>query len=290
MKRPCPERLVWLASYPSSGNTWVRAMLVALLHRNGAELDINGLGAIPTAAQRSLLDRFGGVETADLRWDEIQNLRPAAYRAVARAIEETRFLKIHDHLGATPGGEPLVPVDGTRGAVYIVRNPLDVVASFANHFGKSLDEAIRAMADPSFTLSPASKGFHVQVPQTVGGWSHHVGSWVERAPFPVHTVRYEDLLAAPVDTFLGVVRFAGFSHSREEVAWAVEAAAFERLRAQEGAGGFRERAATTRRFFRHGRAGGWREELTPRQVEAVVREHGEVMRRFGYLPDESEGR
>jgi hypothetical protein len=70
----------------------------------------------------------------------------------------------------------------------------------------------------------------------------------------------------------------------------VVGAAFVRLRALGGGGGFRERAATTRRFFRHGRAGGWREELTPRQVEAVVREHGEVMRRFGYLPDESEGR
>lgn len=285
MKPASPKPLVWLASYPSSGNTWTRALLAALLYRDGAEPDINRLDTIPPSGFRPLLDRFAGVETVDLRWDELQDLRPAVYRAIAGTLEETRFLKIHDRFGATPGGEPLVPVVETKGAIYIVRNPLDVVASFASHFGMPLDEVIRTMADPDFTLSPASKGLHLQVPQTVGSWSGHVESW-DQADFPVHPVRYEDLLVTPVDTLRDLVHFAGFSPTREEVARAVEMARFERLQAQETAGGFRERAATTRRFFRQGRAGGWRTELTARQVAAVVRDHGEVMQRFGYLPDQ----
>ena len=125
------------------------------------------------------------------------------------------------------------------------------------------------------------------LPQPLLTWSGHAASWLE-AGLPLHVARYEDLLAHPRAAFAAIVRFAGLGADAARLARAVDHARFDRLRAQEQACGFRERQPTAPSFFRAGRAGSWRDVLSPPLVRAIVDAHAPVMERFGYLHEAEE--
>ncbi len=98
-----PDKIVWLASYPKSGNTWMRAFLTALLKPDKEGLDINNLVPSTIASSRQLFDEMAGVSASDLLPEEIDRLRPAIYRQNAMESEELVYHKIHDAWIRLPG-------------------------------------------------------------------------------------------------------------------------------------------------------------------------------------------
>ncbi len=177
-------------------------------------------------------------------------------------------------------GVPLINLDCTVGAIYILRNPLDVCLSLADHAGLAIDQAIELMANPLGGSDTDS----INVYEVYGSWSIHVESWTQEARPSLIWVRYEDLLAKPAKSFGRVAKFLGLSPSRERLQKAMQFSSFRVLSNQESRTGFRERSQHSERFFRIGQAGQWRKILTPTQVDAVVAAHTEQMRRFDYLP------
>ena len=103
-----------------------------------------------------------------------------------------------------------------------------------------------------------------------------------------HVVRYEDMHANPQRTFARAARLAGLDHSRQEIDKAIEFSRVDVLQGQEDAVGFREKPTGMPQFFREGRVGSWRKAMSPEQVGRIIQDHGEVMRRFGYLDAEGE--
>jgi aryl sulfotransferase len=273
--------IVWFASYPKSGNTWLRVFIANLASEDGRPVDINKLG-IPVASSRRLFDDAAGVEASDLTEEEIARCRPRVYRHLAEMAGKTVFLKIHDAYTILPHGEPLIPAEATAGAVYVVRNPLDVAISFARHAGGPLDQTIARMAreDYSFSADLPIRNLN----QRLLSWSEHVSSWIDRPPFPVHVVKYEDMHDRPLETFTDIARFCDLPSDSARVERAIHHSSFEELQRQEREHGFNERTAVTSLFFREGKTQAWREVLSESQVARIVREHKIVMRRFGYLP------
>jgi aryl sulfotransferase len=276
------RRIVWLASYPGSGNTWMRVFLTNLLAETDRPADINALAVRFHAASRATFDAYAGVRASELRDDEIDELRPAVYEALAADHESPWFVKIHDAFDHTRSGEPLVSTQATRGAIYILRNPLDVAISWAYNRDLRIEQAIALMNDGGCTLAAAPDGIVPQLRQRLGTWSGHVRSWVD-APIPVHVVRYEDMQADAVAAFGGAAAFAGLRATDDRLTRAIEFSRFAELRQQEEAAGFRGRSRRSLRFFRRGEVGAWRDELTHDQVRAIVAGHETVMRQFGYL-------
>jgi aryl sulfotransferase len=275
------SRILWLASYPKSGNTWLRAFIANLRRGDDRPADINDFG-IPGASNRRLFDDGAGVEASDLTEDETARYRPRVYRHLAESSADTVFLKIHDAYTLLPDDAPLIPPDATAGAIYVVRNPLDVAVSLAHHSSQTVDRtiAIMAMKDYSFSADLPIRNLN----QLLLSWSEHVLSWVDRAPFPVHIVKYEDMHEQAIETFTEAARFCGLPCDPDRVAMALRHSSFEQLRKQERERGFIERPATASAFFREGKAGGWKEVLSESRIALIVEVHGAVMRRFGYLP------
>lgn len=277
------QRLVWLASYPKSGNTWVRLFLTAYSHPERDELDINTIDVSLHAGNRDLFDRVIGLEASDLTPAEIERFRPDVYRQLAAEAEEPLFLKVHDRWRRTPDDGPLFPPEITAATIYIVRDPRAVAPSYANHYSVSVDEAIAQMATSDSTSAKPLDRLASQLPQPKGSWSEHVSSWLDQTELPVHLVRYEDLHAAPEAQFAEILRRAGLPVVEDRLAAALAQTRFERLQAQEAAVGFKERLSAAPRFFRQGRPDRWREELTPAQIARIETDYGPVMTRLGYL-------
>ena len=270
----------WLASYPKSGNTWLRLALGSLV-QGGAPVTFRSRVAFaPIAASRADIEDVLDAQADGLTDEEAEVLRPRLYEAQARAATAPLFRKVHDALGRTCAGEPLFPPRVTLGSVYIVRDPRDVVVSLAHHNGTSIDRAVALMADPAATLSANITSGKWQLRQRLSTWSGHVESWLNQGKSLL--LRYEDMLVDPGDGLGRVARHLGLDAAPDAIQRAVEATRFARLRAAEDRDGFRESPITGARFFRRGVAGGWRDTLTAAQAERIVTDHSVVMARLDY--------
>ena len=275
--------IIWLASYPKSGNTWFRVFLSNLLGEPDKPADINDLHRTPIASARGIFDDAVGIEASDLTADEIDRLRPAVYEQLAADADETLFMKVHDAYTLVDGKTPLFPKSATQGAIYIIRNPLDVAVSFAHHSGWDYDTAVQRMAREDFAFCGKTRRLHNQLRQKLLTWSSHVISWTEQTSFPVCVLRYEDMKENPVQTFGRAVRFAGLDCTGEQIEKALSMCTFEELQRQEAEKGFHEKSPASQMFFRKGEVGSWREELTDGQAQRIIEDHRAVMARFGYV-------
>lgn len=275
--------LTLIASYPKSGNTWLRAFLASHL-RGGQPIDLNAdLARIGNLTSRSLQDFHAGLEHADLNPQEVALLRPLTSRRIAQELPG--LYKTHDSNLAPPGArEPAIPTVAINRVIYIVRDPRDVAVSASHHFGWSPATAVDRMADASFRLGGSSYRLNMNIEQWVSSWSAHIESWLDAPDLRLLPLRYEDLLADPLRRFTALCRFLDLDDTREVVSRSLEASRFSVLAGQEGRTGFRERyRASTAPFFREGRVGGWRTALAPELVERLVSDQGRVMARLGYL-------
>lgn len=279
------SQIIWLASYPKSGNTWLRVMLANYVRDGDAPIDINSLAddSFAHAARRTMFDELVGVEASGLPPALIDRLRPAVYRRLATEAAETLYVKVHDAWDQADDGSPLFPGDVTAGVIYVVRNPLDVAASFAHHTGVDLETAVGRMCDEAYAMAAWPDRLNPQLRQRLGSWSQHVGSWLDRSGLRCLVVRYEDLHRDPQQALAGAVRFCGLAVEQDQLRKAIAFSDFTEVRRQEQAHGFNERLAGSRGdFFRRGEVGGWRDELPEALAGQLVQAHGPTMRRFAY--------
>jgi aryl sulfotransferase len=276
--------LVWLASYPKSGNTWLRLAL-QFIAKNARNTDINDRqGSFHIASSRHLFDTVLDTDSALLTADEIERARPRLYERLAETAVGPQPLKVHDAWTYTSLGEPLFPGSATHCAIYIVRDPRDVAASMSYHYNFSIDDAIDLMGKQDHLASKGGGRLAPQLRQKFLSWSRHVESWLDAPGIKLHLVRYEDMLGDWPSELRRLAALAGYDATDELVDRVAQATTFSALRSQENQSGFRERKSLSAPFFRRGIAGGWRDQLTQAQAERIVREHGDVMRRLGYVP------
>lgn len=276
-------KIFWLASYPKSGNTWLRIFLANYRQGEGGPVNINDVKSIPIASARSLFDNITGVEASDLTADEIERLRPQVYDFMSREAKEDLFMKVHDAYLHNDEGAPLFSANATAGAIYIIRNPLDVSLSFSHHAMSDIDTTISRMADETYAFCANPERLHNQLRQKLLSWSGHVKSWIGATGINLHVMRYEDMKRTPVETFAAMLRFCKMGDDRPRIEQALAHSSFDELQKQEKERGFKEKPPRAASFFRKGEIGGWREQLSERQVRKILSDHGDIMRQFGYL-------
>lgn len=272
-------QIIWLASYPKSGNTWLRAFLANYQAGGSEPVDINRLPELSFSDNRvRYFDQVAGRPTAGLPFADIHRLRPAVHRLFAQARDGTVLVKTHCVLSRIDDIPTITP-ELTAAALYVVRTPLDVAVSFAHHFGLSVASAVQAISFPQLKSAPQGD----TVAQPFSDWSRHVVSWLDAPGLNVHMLRYEDMHRAPARVFKGVIAFLGWRFEPERLRRAIRQSDFRTLAAQERDGGFVEASRKAERFFRRGQIGSWRTELTADQAAFLIDRHRVVMTRLGYL-------
>lgn len=273
------KSIVWLASYPKSGNTWCRIFLANYLLATLEPIPINqvhriGIGDSVANAYRIVAGgRYDPSDTTGhLR------LREGVLRGIVNNGADLNFVKTHNAKDRAFGVELILP-RYTRAAVYILRDPLDVAVSYARHYGQTPAAAAQAISRPDNTTSadPTS------VKQYLGTWSEHVAGWTGTDDFPVHVMRYEDMKADPQRAFAGLLGFLGVPVDDGRLERAVRFSSFDEMKRQESITPFIERSTNLDRFFHTGETGQWKDALAPDDVAFLRERHGEVMSKYGYL-------
>lgn len=272
-------KLVWLASYPKSGNTWLRSFIHNYVYAPDAPYDINRLSDFTTGESgASLYHRHDPRPASQYSLEDVARMRPLVHRDLTEAFPELVLVKTHNAL-LVDHEVPLVTPEVTAGAIYIVRDPRDVAISYSHHLGLPLDEVIELMANPE-TIAP---GNDMKVYERISSWSVHVHFWTRRQNSRLHVMRYEDMQRNPEKAFDDVLRFLGVEPEPARFARALRFSSFDRSQKQEREHGFKEKPEAAASFFRSGRSGDWQNILTADQIDQIERDHGLEMQRFGYL-------
>lgn len=277
------QKILWLASYPKSGNTWMRAFLMALIED---EVDINKLLGDGIFSGRFTFDTYCDLDSSLLYKKEAELIIPHIYRYLANQLDRLNFIKVHDAYYTNSDGVPIIPGDSTYKAIYIIRNPLDIVVSFSNHLNFTIDATIKYMINPKATLGFQFEGktYKQQFSQLLFDWSGHVNSWMDQTEIELIPVRYEDMLADPKATFQSIIRHIGLIANPSDIEKAIERSSFKELEKQEKSKGFREKSPKSPIFFKTGKTEQWEKALSHEQVDLIVSYHHRTMDRFGYLP------
>ena len=264
-------QIVWIASYPGSGSTWVRALVANIIYGE-------------VAASVALMDLVPDIHVA--------------VNASHLHGDTTTFVKTH-----WAYHERLPLREDTAGAIYVTRHPLDVIASNLNGFLLRQDDGFFAAPETEqtrrtqdyidgFITEGGAAEWHAQ---GIGTWPENVVSWLERGvPFPRLTVRYEDLKRDPTEFVTKLCAFCNVERSEAEIAGAVENASFARLRTMEEreianetpglftTGGVAAGRRTGLRLMHQGTTGGFRAVLSEPQIAKAAETFEDVMKVFGY--------
>ncbi|MFU1478869.1 sulfotransferase domain-containing protein [Roseovarius sp. C7] len=274
------KSIVWLASYPKSGNTWTRIFLANYLANRDTPLSINQAHRFcmgDTIAKTYAMVAGGPVETTNL--DQMLGLRPRVLQSIVANNADVNFVKTHNINGTADARfGPLIPDQLTRSAIYIMRNPLDMVLSYARHYGMTHTDAVEHVCHKDNANQPDAQ----TVAQYLGSWSDHVQSWADKPKFPTLVLRYEDMLDDPTAEFTKVLNHIGIPVDADRLARAIKFASFKELAKQEETGGFVEKPAQAEKFFARGEKGQWQSELAPELVTKMRRAHKKTMKQYGY--------
>jgi len=277
------RKIVWIASYPKSGNTWFRAFLEAYIL---GDVDLNAMAASMSDDMAGIYAIGDGTKPHDLPIDLQYLTRPMAMLRLVRMHmqDEARnalplFVKTH-HPHLVVNGIELLPAGLTAAVVHIVRDPRDVLPSFAKHMGVDQDKATEWMQDDYRHL----KGNEWRVSDLISSWDKHTASFLNADTHHVKTWCYEDLRADPVKHFAQMLEHSGIKPDMDRVAAAVDEVELGKLRAKEAKDGFKESSPHAKnQFFGAGQVGGWDNVVSIRNQNIICRKFGRQMKRLGYL-------
>jgi hypothetical protein len=279
------KKIIWLASYPKSGNTWFRVFITALL--NNGIVNINDLKTNAIFSSRTIFNSNTDIDSSYLYDEEAKIILPNLYRQLAIESKEQLLIKIHDAFMYNQSGLPIIPEDVSFCAIYIIRNPLDIAGSLANHLNSNLDRAINFICKKDACFSPQKNNFNTnqQIKQYISDWSTHIQSWTTIPNFPVHVVRYEDMIINPFNTFKEILLKIGWLEFDDlQIKRAIDASSFSALQSQEKKVGFIEKPSpSVPLFYRKGGINNWQEELTDTQAKLIIDFHRLTMIKYDYL-------
>jgi len=274
------KTILWLASYPKSGNTWLRLFLFNYLFDPDIPAPINQAHRVgPGDATVALYRAAAKGRPFDPRDSKAAlALRPRVIAAHAGTGAAVNFMKTHN-ANIDVAGTPLIPPALTRGALYVIRDPLDMAVSFAHHYKVSHEHVAEALGSSAH----ATTADDTALQQYLGNWSKHVRSWERATGFPTRVIRYEDMTIDPHAAFAAALTFIGAPVDDTRLDKAIRFSRFDEASRQEAEHGFVEKPAGATRFFRSGKTGEGRETLPAPSIARIERDHEAVMRRHGYL-------
>ena len=269
------KEIIWLASYPKSGNTWVRLMINAYKTGN---LDINNIETTTADTNKYHYQLVSPIPVSEMPIMDVFMMRNSAllhmqyqhrYRPV---ITKTHCANIEAI------SSPMIPPEWTKSAIHIVRDPRDVAISFANHMGKTIDETIDLMGNDRFVLGKGGKA-----PSMLCSWNKHTESWTGENKFPVINIRYEDIKRSPITCLTKIIEWLGLDVDQERIKKTVDMTTIENLKKEEDKRGFSEKSEHNDRFFRKGIVGEWVDVLTQSQASKIVNDHKVMMEYYNYV-------
>ena len=279
--------IIWLASYPKSGNTWVRSILAALLYSSDGAFNFDLIKKIPQFPKKEvfkdLVKNFSNFNEIKKNWITVQEK--------INSEEEIKLLKTHNGK-YTVEKDNFTDDQNSLAVIYIVRDPRTLVKSISNHFTKSHYDASKFLIAPS--LIGNGKSFEERkdgILTLLGKWNDHYRSWTKNKN-NLLLIKYEDLVNNPETELTKLIKFLekyiSFKTSEKKNKTILETTSFSNLKNMEEQGLFKEGVLNKKtnnkaNFFHLGPKNKWQENLDKKIINEIEKNFYNEMKELGYL-------
>lgn len=274
-----PTGATWLASYPKSGNTWLRLLLES--YRTDSVVDINDNRISTGDGGKSVIRSACSLSLEDLGDAGEFLVRPAGLVNLFSFQRPGFMVKTHFANLYPEELPPFIPPSLTKKAIYVVRDPRSVAMSFSKYFGLSIQKTVEIMKSENYVYG--GDGEHAKV--YTSSWSGHVSSWIAESRYPVHLVKYEDMLLEPHRELQTILEFLEWTPNVERIDRAIKNCDISRLMKDEKEKGFVENPSASGAEFFNGGGTRWRDELGNKWARQIENDHRKVMTLLDYLED-----
>ena len=276
--------IIWIASYPKSGNTWMRLFIKSYFNPQNKKFSLNHheddpflIQTFPTEGKFDELKiKYEDFFEISKNWINLQSL--------INLNNKTNYLKTHNAM-CTINNHKFTNIQNTLGAIYIVRDPRDVLISYSSYMEKRMDETLKFMLNKeTYEVGEFKKKIYNKT--LLGSWSDHYNSWKNYKSREIIIIKYEDMVNSASSTFLKVLTYLSkiikidVDHTKMDKA--IEETSFKNLKSLEINEGFKTNPSKNE-FFRKGVVGDWREKLNKEQVEKIEKAFEAEMIELGYL-------
>ena len=283
------KKLVWITSYPKSGNTWLRYFISNYFYNKEKVFDFNIIRKIDKFPSEKYFNNISPLEKKEILKDpkKISKYWIPSQINIQKKIDDFIFFKTHT---------PLIVLDNSYftneeislAIIHIVRDPRDVALSYSNFTNKSIDETIDFLTTKKLfirhTLNKNSLDFDM-----LGSWSLHYSSWRDGLiKIPRLLIRYEDLLESPYLEFLKLTEFLSkilnIKVDENQINFSLESSSFKNLSKNEKVKGFQENNIhNNKNFFNEGKKNQWESKLNSLHVKKIENFFLIEMKELGYL-------
>ena len=278
--------IIWLASYPKSGNTWVRSIIASLLYSNDGDFNFDLIKNIKQFPQKIYFNKFtekiGEFSEIKKYWIPAQEL--------INQDNKIRFFKTH-HINCNVDGYKFTNKENTLATIYIVRDPRNLVNSISNHFSKSIEESKKFLITPRFIAGSKKHGeFKEENLKTlIGTWAEHYNFWKRTNNFLL--IKYEDLVKDTEKELIKIInflkQFINIQTSQEKNKKIIETTGFKNLKHLENLGKFNENAFENehkkKNFFYLGPENQWHKNLDNKIINEIENKFNNEMKELEYI-------
>ncbi len=274
------KKNIFLASYPKSGNTWLRAIITNALIKE-KKFSLDELKKILLLSSKKNFKNFKNIkysndEDIDFDWmlENIINCQ----KYLNKTNQDFNIYKTHSVRHRKFTNETV-----NMGFIYIVRDPRDIVISLSHFAGGSLDRTIDEMlySKKLMTRSNSAK-------ELLSTWNLHTRSWLEYSNVSRLFIRYEDLINKTEENIIQIFNFLNkITHNKLiptkiDIKKIIQETSINNLKKEEDLFGFNE-ASKYSKFFRSGRTEQWKDILSLGQIKLIEKELYSMMKQFNYL-------
>mgnify|MGYP001207204564 FL=1 len=281
--------IFWIASYPKSGNTWVRSLLSSYYFSSDGNFNQNLLANIQQFPQKKYFENLK--YDPSVAGDTVKHWIKAQENI--NLDNKIRFFKTHNSLTAINGFQFTNPKNSI-GCIYVVRDPRNIVTSLKNHFELNDAEALKFMMnEKKFTYD-----YHMEKDysdfQFISSWENNYKSWKNQSVIPTKIVKYEDLINKTFAIFKEIIEFINKTLNSEnkfnknKALNSVRTTSFNSLSNLENKEGFIESIISKNEkkkipFFHLGPKNNWKKMLDDNSKKKLTDIFGENLKDLNYL-------
>ena len=281
--------ILWLASYPKSGNTWIRSLLSAYLFSSDGNFNFKLLNNIKqfSSEQGMLNNNLSSQEKIYKNWIPSQEK--------INQNNEIHILKTHNAL-CNINGYNFTNKFNTIGVVYIVRDPRNLIISISNHYNLSQEEAYDFIINKKKIIFPKilkeSNDYNKNDFNFLSDWSGHYKSWKDINFCPIKVIKYEDIIKNDHEVFMSTLKFTSkffkINIDENKINNVLSSTSFEKLREMENKHGFEESVVSSHnnkknKFFNLGKNNNWKKLLDNKIRKKVEKIFEKEMIELEYL-------
>ena len=277
------KNIIWVASYPKSGNTWMRSLLANIIYLKDSDFNFEILKRITDFDTLTNYSFLKEEIIKDRGLEKLENISKYWIKAQKNfnLKGEKKLFKTHAS-NLSYLGNAYTNNETAKGAIYIIRDPRDVVISYSNHLNKSIDETIKIIQkDNTITYSHKNN-----FPVLMSRWDYHIMSWFNLKS-PKIFIQYEHMLDNTEMIIKILVKFLNehlsynITITDNSIKKIIENTNFEKLKEKEKTEGFPE-ASKNSVFFRKGIKNQWQDILSSNQEKVISEAFYRTMKKFNY--------